>query len=668
MPGPWGGKDDKPGWNVSPGADGRGAPPGSPMRRWRLWPILLGLLVVNYWVVSTVPDKAPRARIAYSPQFLREVQSKNVSQVTITEQSIEGEFKRPVTIEKKRFTRFSTNQPALPTDNTLLALLKRQGVEINAKSPDTGRGALTQILLGFGPTLLILAIIIFFMRRASAGGGALGALGRSRARRYEGTERVTFEDVAGIEEAEQELVEVVDFLKNPTKYSALGGKIPRGVLLSGPPGTGKTLLARAVAGEAEVPFFSASASEFVEMIVGVGASRVRDLFAQAKAAQPAIVFIDELDAIGRARGSSANLGGHDEREQTLNQILTEMDGFSPNSGVIVLAATNRPDVLDKALLRPGRFDRRVIVPPPDRQGRLEILQVHTRSVPLGPDVDLGSIASTTPGMVGADLANLVNEAALLAARRSHEKVEMADFTDAVEKIVLGVERRVMMTQDDRQRTAYHEAGHALVGMLTAEADPVRKVSIIPRGMALGVTFSSPDSDRFNYDEAYLKARLRVALGGRVAEEIVYDSITSGAESDLQQVTAIARQMVGRWGMSPAIGPVAVLAADGQGPLLPGVSETSELTQQTVDAEVRRLADEAHAGALELLSRERARLDALAQALLEAETLDEDAAYAAAGVPHVAAETPPAATRLPPVVADAPQAAVGSEAPVTKDER
>jgi cell division protease FtsH len=387
---------------------------------------------------------------------------------------------------------------------------------------------------------------------------------------------------------------------------------------------------------------------------------VRDLFAQAKAAQPAIVFIDELDAIGRARGGGGNFGGHDEREQTLNQILTEMDGFSPNSGVIVLAATNRPDVLDKALLRPGRFDRRVVVQPPDRQGRLEILQVHTRGVPLGPDVDLGSIASTTPGMVGADLANLVNEAALLAARRSHKMVAMADFTDAVEKIVLGVERRVMMTKEDRMRTAYHESGHALVGMLTPGADPVRKVSIIPRGMALGVTFSSPDADRFNYDEAYLKGRLQVSLGGRVAEEIVYDSITSGAESDLQQVTAIARQMVGRWGMSPAIGPVAVLASEGQNQLLPGVAETSQLTQQTVDAEVRRLADEAHAAALALLTRERARLDALAHALLEAETLDEEAAYAAAGVPHT-----PTDTRTPD--ATAPAAALGSELQATKDE-
>jgi cell division protease FtsH len=628
--------------------------------------LLIVLLVVNYWIASTLPDKPARAHIAYSPQFLHEVQASNVSLVTITDQKIEGEFKSSVTVDKKKFTRFTTNQPALPTDDTLLALLKSKNVEINAKAPDSGRGLLASILLGFGPTLLILGIIIFALRRTAAGGGALGNFGRSKARRYEGSERVTFEDVAGIEEAEQELVEVVDFLKNPGKYAALGGKIPRGVLLSGPPGTGKTLLARAVAGEAGVPFFSASASEFVEAIVGVGASRVRDLFVQAKAAQPAIVFIDELDAIGRARGSGASFGGHDEREQTLNQILTEMDGFSPNSGVIVLAATNRPDVLDKALLRPGRFDRRVSVQPPDRQGRLEILVVHTRGVPLASDVDLGSIASTTPGMVGADLANLVNEAALLAARRSHKLVEMADFTDAVEKIVLGVERRVMMTQEDRERTAYHEAGHALVGMLSPDADPVRKVSIIPRGMALGVTFSAPDSDRFNYDEAYLKARLRVAIAGRVAEELIYNSISSGAESDIQQMTAIARQMVGRWGMSRAIGPVAVLPADGDGPLLPGVAQTSEDTQKIVDAEVRRLADEAHADTTDLLRRERPRLDALTKALLEAETLDEEAAYAAAGVPHVTVgSTTPAPAPVPEAVAHA--TAIGGNPTARKDE-
>ncbi len=377
----------------------------------------------------------------------------------------------------------------------------------------------------------------------------LSQFGRSRAKRVESeTQTVNFEDVAGIDEAENELVEVVDFLRNPQKYAKLGARIPRGVLLSGPPGTGKTLLARAVAGEAGVPFFSASASEFIEAIVGIGASRVRDLFEQAKQAAPAIIFIDELDAIGRSRGGGGgSLGGHDEREQTLNQILTEMDGFDPAAGVIVLGATNRPDVLDPALLRPGRFDRRVTVQPPDSVGRELILRVHTRSVPLDDAVDLKQIASTTPGMVGADLANLVNEAALLAARRGHDKVARTDFTDALEKIVLGAERKIVLGEDDRRRIAYHEGGHAIVGMLTPGADPVRKVSIIPRGMALGVTLSTPDDDRFNLSEEELRAKIRVSLGGRVAEELVFGDITTGAESDIQQVTGIARGMVAALG-------------------------------------------------------------------------------------------------------------------------
>ncbi|MGH2997529.1 MAG: ATP-dependent zinc metalloprotease FtsH, partial [Gaiellaceae bacterium] len=357
------------------------------------------------------------------------------------------------------------------------------------------------------------------------------ALGRSRARRYEASEqRTTFADVAGIEEAEEELVEIVDFLKNPDRYRRLGGAIPKGVLLFGAPGTGKTLLARAVAGEANVPFFSLSASEFVEMIVGVGASRVRDLFAQAKQAAPAIIFIDELDAIGRARGGGAALGGHDEREQTLNQILTEMDGFTGTEGVIVLAATNRPEILDPALLRPGRFDRRVAVNPPDQAGRRKILEVHTRGVPLADEVDLDAIASSTSGMVGADLKNLVNEAALMAARRNHERVEVADFSDAMEKIVLGAERRIVLTSEERERTAYHESGHALLGMLEPSADPVRKVSIVPRGRALGVTFQSPETDRYGYSAGYLRGRIVGALGGRAAEEIVFSDVTTGAES------------------------------------------------------------------------------------------------------------------------------------------
>jgi cell division protease FtsH len=381
-----------------------------------------------------------------------------------------------------------------------------------------------------------------------------------------------------------------------------------------------------------VPFFSISASEFVELIVGVGASRVRDLFEQAKKDAPAIIFIDELDAIGRSRAGSFGFGGsNDEREQTLNQILTEMDGFDPSIGVIVLAATNRPEVLDPALLRPGRFDRRVTVQPPDTLGRLQILRVHTRHVPLGDDVDLETLAATTIGMVGADLANLVNEAALLAARRGHDKVQQADFTDAVTKIVLGAERKIMMSPADRERTAYHESGHAIVGMLTPGADPVRKVSIIPRGPSLGVTLSAPGADRFSYDRTYLLARIRVALGGRVAEDLVFDEATTGASSDIQQLTAIAREMVGRFGMSDAIGPVAVIPQDGQGPFLPGASEVSPETQRLVDEEVRRLIEQCESETRELLEQNRDKLDSLAHALLDHETLDQADAYEAAGL-------------------------------------
>ncbi|MEX0666819.1 MAG: ATP-dependent zinc metalloprotease FtsH, partial [Acidimicrobiia bacterium] len=465
--------------------------------------------------------------------------------------------------------------------------------------------------------------------RAGSALGGIGGLGKSKAKRFEASDqRTTFEDVAGIEDAKAELTEIVDFLKSPQKYTRLGGTIPKGVLLSGPPGTGKTLLARAVAGEANVPFFSISASEFIEMVVGVGASRVRDLFNEAKKVAPAIVFIDELDAIGRARGSGMSLGGHDEREQTLNQILTEMDGFTGSEGVIVIAATNRPEILDPALMRPGRFDRQVVVSPPDQRGRLAILQVHTRKVPLGPEADLGAIASATPGMVGADLRNLVNEAALMAARRSHEYVMMGDFTDAMEKIVLGTERQIMMSQEEKERTAFHESGHALLGMLQPGADPVRKISIIPRGRALGVTFQSPDADRYAYDRDYLRGRIIGALGGRAAEEVVFGSMTTGAENDLVQVTRIARSMVGRWGMSEAIGPVTVIEEQ-RDPFTR--SEVSESTQELIDTEVRRIVDECYETAIITLKEHRPQLDALAQALLQKETLEEIEAYAIAGI-------------------------------------
>jgi cell division protease FtsH len=596
---------------------------------------LVGLLVINYWIASRATKAPERVRVPYSPFFLNQVQEGHVAMITTKGTAVQGNFTEPQKYgDSKPTTRFKTEIPTFADTNSLSQLLQKKGVVVNAQPLDTGPPWWESLLLGFGPTLLFLFLLFWLMRRAGNVQGLLGQFGRSKAKLYEPSgDKVTFADVAGIEEAKQELSEVVDFLRNPDRYRKLGARIPHGVLLSGPPGTGKTLLARAVAGEANVPFFSGAASEFVEAIVGVGASRVRDLFAQAKAAAPAIVFIDELDAIGRSRtsGVAGFSGGNDEREQTLNQILTEMDGFDSSTGVIVIAATNRPDVLDAALLRPGRFDRRVAVQPPDRTGREAILQVHTRSVPLGPDVDLGAIASSTPGMVGADLANLVNEAALLAARRGHDRVQQADLTDALERIVLGAERQVMLSEADRRRTAYHEGGHAIVGMLTPGADPVRKISIIPRGLALGVTFAAPDADRFNYSEQELRAKIKVALGGRVAEEVVFGDITTGAESDIQQLTQIARQMVGRWGMSRTIGTVSVLPSDGQGPLLPGVSEVSPETQQLIDEEVRALVASSYDEVLELLREHRDKLDSLAEALLHHETLDQPDAYAAAGI-------------------------------------
>jgi cell division protease FtsH len=632
-----------PAWKVTPAPDGRGSRPPTPPRgpnwRWIAIVLVLGLLGLNLWVSSLALKQSPRVSIPYSPTFLQYVKDSDVASVSSTGNSIQGSFKHPISYQgQQATTRFSTEIPSFANGSDLQKSLEDHHVTINAHAISSGPSFWESLLYGFGPTILFVLLLVWFMRRAAAagGGGGLMSFGRSRARRVEASDQhVTFADVAGIDEAKEELTEIVDFLRNPEKYLRLGGRIPRGVLLSGAPGTGKTLLARAVAGEAGVPFFQMSASEFVEMIVGVGASRVRDLFQQAKTAAPAIIFIDELDAIGRSRAAGgANIsGGHDEREQTLNQILTEMDGFDPRTGVIVLGATNRPEILDPALLRPGRFDRRVSVQPPDRAGREAILRVHTRSVPLAPDVDLGALASSTPGMVGADLANLVNEAALLAARRNHEKVNREDLTDALERIVLGAERKVMLSEDDRRRTAYHEAGHAIVGMLTAGADPVRKVSIIPRGQALGVTFSAPDADRFNFDERHLMAQIKVALGGRAAEEIVFGDLTTGAESDIQQLTRIARHMVGRWGMSPAIGPVTVIPMDGGAPWLPGASESSEATQRLVDEEVRRIVDSAHKEVTTLLRTRRSNLDSLVNALLEHETLDEVDAYAAAGLPR-----------------------------------
>ena len=480
-------------------------------------------------------------------------------------------------------------------------------------------------------------------------GGALTSVGRSRARRYDKEQdtKVTFDDVAGIEEAENELVEIVDFLKDPEKYTRLGGAAPKGVLLVGAPGTGKTLLARAVAGEAGVPFFSLSASEFVELFVGVGASRVRDLFKQARENAPAIIFIDEIDSIGRTRGQAV-VGGSSEQEQTLNQILTEMDGFSSKEGVIVLAATNQPDVLDKALLRPGRFDRRVVVNLPDKAGREAILKVHTRSVPLADNVDLGELASSTPGLSGADLRNLVNEAALLAARREQEEVRQKDFLDALEKIVLGPERPLLMSPEERERIAYHEGGHAILGLVVPGADPVNRVTIVPRGQALGVTYQRPEDDRYNYPEGYLRARIIGALGGRAAEEIVYGTKTTGAESDIEQATDLARRMVTRWGMSEKLGTVELAPREnpylGGGWLTASEKPFSEETARIVDSEVHRIIDECHDEARRLLTEHRKELEALARALLERETLDEEEILEVTGLPPA----PPLENRKVPV--------------------
>src|SRR4051812_14848235 len=587
----------------------RGSSPASPQpprfrptRGWIIFAVVL--LGFNFYLGSRATQPASRIRVPYSPFFLQQVTDGHVKEITSKGTAIQGTFTKKQRYSGSKPTlRFRTEIPAFADNNALSRLLQTKRVVVNAQPLDSGAPWWQNLLLGFGPTILFIFLLFWFMRRAGNVQNVLGSFGRSRARRYQPSgDRITFADVAGIDEAKSELTEVVDFLRHPEKYQKLGGRIPHGVLLSGPPGTGKTLLARAVAGEADVPFFSLAASEFVEAIVGVGASRVRDLFTQAKEAAPSIVFIDELDAIGRSRtsGVAGFSGGNDEREQTLNQILTEMDGFDSSTSVIVIGATNRPDVLDQALLRPGRFDRRIAVQPPDRVGREAILKVHVRHVPLGPDVDLGRIAATTPGMVGADLANLVNEAALTAARRGHEVVEESDFTDSLERIVLGAERQVMMSPEDRRRTAYHEGGHAIVGMLTPGADPVRKVSIIPRGLALGVTFSAPESDRFNYLEAEIQAKIKVALGGRSAEEVVLGEISTGAESDLEQLTALARQMVGRWGMSSKIGPVAVTPVDGRGPLLPGVAEVSQHTQELIDDEVRRIVEAAHEQVVVLL--------------------------------------------------------------------
>jgi cell division protease FtsH len=572
------------------------------------------------------PNQPKTVTIPYNV-FKEQVTADNVISITTTADTITGTTRKPIgdsPTSKDTATNFQTVRPVWAGNDGLESLLEQHNVTINAKPPNPPAPLWQTLLLSFGPALLLVGGFLYLSRRAAGATGGVFGLGQSRARVYD-AERpgVTFADVAGIDEAKQELQEVVDFLKEPLRYQRLGGTVPKGVLLVGPPGTGKTLLARAVAGEAKVPFFSMGGSEFVEMIVGVGAARVRDLFAKARAAAPAIIFIDELDAIGRSRAAAIRVGGNDEQEQTLNQILTEMDGFDSREGVIVLAATNRADVLDSALLRPGRFDRRVEVLPPDRAGRAAILRIHTRNVPLAADVDLDNIASQTPGLVGADLRNLVNEAALLAARRNRPAVTADDFSDALEKVMLGAERRIVLSSEDRERTAYHESGHALLGLLVPGSDPVKKVSIVPRGRALGVTVQAPVDDRFNYSDQYLRGRITGALGGRAAELLVYNIATTGAENDLLQVTRIAREMVARWGMSPKVGPLNF--ADGsdavQG-VVAGQRPYSEATAELIDQEVRRIVEECMEDAKKFLREHRSQLDALATALLAEDTLNE----------------------------------------------
>jgi cell division protease FtsH len=582
-----------------------------------LWVIIGLLLIALFNLFQNPSSRSPQSNLSYS-DFLSEVDSGRINDVTIQGKTINGHF-----TDGRAFSTYA------PEDQNLVSSLRNRGVTITAAPIDDSMPSLLGVLVSWFPMLLLIGVWIFFMRQMQSGGGKAMGFGKSRARLLtEKHGRVTFNDVAGIDEAKEELQEVVEFLKHPQKFQQVGGRIPKGVLLVGPPGTGKTLLARAIAGEANVPFFTISGSDFVEMFVGVGASRVRDMFEQAKKHAPCIVFIDEIDAVGRHRGAGLG-GGNDEREQTLNQLLVEMDGFEANEGVILIAATNRPDVLDPALLRPGRFDRQVVVPNPDVLGRERILQVHMKKVRVGPDVDAKVIARGTPGFSGADLANIVNEAALLAARAGKRMVSMIDFEAAKDKVMMGAERRSMvMTEDEKKLTAFHEAGHALVGHFSPASDPIHKATIIPRGRALGMVMRLPEGDRISVSREKLEADIAVAMGGRVAEELIFghDKVTAGASSDIEQATKIARHMVTQWGMSDKLGPIAY--GENQQEVFLGHSVTqsknlSEETAQLIDAEIRQLVDGGYDKARTLISDHIDRLNDLANALLEHETLTGD---------------------------------------------
>ena len=586
-------------------------------RNFALWVIIFLLVVALVMLFQNPGQRQQTQEIPFS-QLLSEVDQGRVREVTISGHEISGHFN-----DNRAFSTYA------PSDPTLVSKLYQKNVSITAKPPSDGNNWLVTLLVNGLPLIAFLGVWIFLSRQMQGGAGKAMGFGKSKAKMLtEAHGRVTFEDVAGVDEAKEDLQEIVEFLRDPQKFQRLGGRIPRGVLLVGPPGTGKTLLARAIAGEANVPFFTISGSDFVEMFVGVGASRVRDMFEQAKKNAPCIIFIDEIDAVGRHRGAGLG-GGNDEREQTLNQLLVEMDGFEANEGIILIAATNRPDVLDPALLRPGRFDRQIVVPNPDVTGRERILKVHVRKVPLAPDVELKTVARGTPGFSGADLMNLVNEAALMAARRGKRIVTMAEFEDAKDKIMMGAERRTLvMTEQEKMLTAYHEGGHALVALSVPATDPVHKATIIPRGRALGMVMQLPERDKLSMSYEQMTSRLAVLMGGRVAEEIVFgkDKITSGAQSDIEQATKLARAMVTRWGFSDALG--TVMYGENQEEVFLGYSmgkqqNISESTAQTIDSEVRRLVEMGHSEARRIITEKRDGLEALAQGLLEYETLTGD---------------------------------------------
>ncbi|HEY7552985.1 MAG TPA: ATP-dependent zinc metalloprotease FtsH [Hyphomicrobiaceae bacterium] len=591
----------------------------SNFRNLAIWVVIILLLVALFNLFQGGARTGARGdEISYS-DFLAGVESGNIAEVTIQKHKISGSYRD----KNSRFVTYS------PDDAGLVSRLEKKGVKITAKPPEDDVPSILGLLANWFPMLLLIGVWIFFMRQMQSGGGRAMGFGKSKAKLLtERQGRVTFEDVAGVEEAKADLQEIVEFLRDPQKFQRLGGRIPRGCLLVGPPGTGKTLIARAVAGEANVPFFTISGSDFVEMFVGVGASRVRDMFEQAKKNAPCIIFIDEIDAVGRHRGAGLG-GGNDEREQTLNQLLVEMDGFEANEGIIIIAATNRPDVLDPALLRPGRFDRQIVVPNPDVGGREKILKVHMRKVPLAPDVDAKVIARGTPGFSGADLANLVNEAALLAARRNKRLVTQAEFEDSKDKVMMGAERRSMiMTEEEKRLTAYHEAGHAIVGLHVPQHDPLHKVTIIPRGRALGLTVSLPERDRLSYTRQYCVSRLASVFGGREAELLIFgaENVTNGATSDIQQATRLARAMVMEWGMSEKLGRVRYHGNEQEVFLGHSVTQTVNMSEETaklIDDEIRSLVEAGEQTARRILAERIDDLHRLAKALLEHETLSAD---------------------------------------------